>query len=146
MTIKHKIMVVDDDEVLRTMMKQLLESSGFICEIARDGLEALKIASEYNPDLVILDVSMPNLDGYETCRMLREKDKNMEIPIIFLSAKAELEDRIYGFKMGADDYVTKPFSYDELHARIKSSLRKLDRLKTEKRKTDTLKKKLKKSV
>lgn len=144
MTTKHKIMVVDDDEVLRTMMKQLLEGSGFICEIARDGLEALKMASEYHPDLVILDVSMPNMDGYETCRQLRKEDIHIEIPIIFLSAKAELEDRLHGFKMGADDYVTKPFSYDELHARIKSSLRKLDRFIKEKKKNETPAKKTKK--
>ena len=134
----HRILVVDDDEVIRIMMKQLLETSEFQCDVARDGREAIKMVSESHHDLIILDVSMPNMDGFEVCRILREEEASSDIPIIFLSAKAELEDRMKGFQMGADDYVPKPFSYDELVARIKVSLRKVERLEREKRKTETL--------
>jgi diguanylate cyclase (GGDEF)-like protein len=134
----QRIMVVDDDEVIRIMMKQLIESSGFICEVAKDGKEAIKMASEYLPDLIILDVSMPQMDGFEVCRILRKEEHSQEIPILFLSAKSEHEDRIRGFEMGADDYVPKPFSYDELLARIRVSLRKAERFERERRKAQEL--------
>jgi two-component system, cell cycle response regulator len=134
----HRIMVVDDDEVIRTMMKQLIESSGFACEVARDGREAIKMVAEYLPDLIILDVSMPYMDGFEVCRILREEEYSQDIPILFLSAKTEHDDRIKGFEMGADDYVLKPFSYDELLARIKVSIRKAERFEKERKKAQEL--------
>ncbi|MDQ7822873.1 MAG: diguanylate cyclase [Candidatus Eremiobacteraeota bacterium] len=135
---QHRILVVDDDEVIRTMLIQLLESSGFLAQSARDGREALGRVSEYCPDLIILDVNMPEMDGYEVCRILRSGEEGHEIPIIFLSAKSELEDRMMGFRMGADDYVAKPFSFDELHARVKVSLKKMERLDKERKRLKIL--------
>jgi two-component system, cell cycle response regulator len=135
---QYKILVVDDDEVIRTMMQHLLETSDFRCDVAKDGPEAIRMVAEKHPDLIILDVSMPTMDGFEVCRILRGEEKSSDIPILFLSAKVELEDRMKGFQMGADDYIPKPFSYDELVARIKVSLRKMERLEREKRKSESL--------
>jgi len=135
---KHTILVVDDDEVIRIMMQQLLSCSNFSVEVASDGVQAINMVSEAPPDLIILDVSMPKMDGFEVCRQLRADEGARDIPIIFLSAKSELEDKVRGFEMGADDYVPKPFSYDELLARIKVSLRKGERLERERKKAETL--------
>lgn len=134
----HKIMVVDDDDVILNMMKQLLEAAGFICNTAQDGKIAIKMVSESIPDLIILDVAMPEMDGLEVCEILRKEETTREIPIIFLSAQTELEDRMRGFEKGADDYVPKPFSFDELHARIKVALRKTERLERERRRVEAL--------
>ncbi len=135
---KHTILVVDDDEIIRVMMKQLLECSNFLVEMASDGVQAITMVSEVSPDLIILDVSMPQMDGYEVCRILRNDESSRDIPIIFLSAKSELEDKVRGFEMGADDYVPKPFSYDELLARIKVTFRKAERLERERKKAEAL--------
>jgi len=137
---KHTILVVDDDEVIRIMMQQLLTNSNFSVEVANDGVQAITMVSESAPDLIILDVAMPQMDGFEVCRQLRADESSRDIPIIFLSAKSELEDRVHGFEMGADDFVPKPFSYDELLARIKVSLRKVERLERERKKADSLEK------
>lgn len=103
----HRILVVDDDPHIRDVICFALEKAGMATEIARNGSEALKLAELRNPDLVVLDVGMPELDGLEVCRRLR---RNSEVPILFLSARSDEIDRILGLEMGGDDYVTKPFS------------------------------------
>ena len=134
----HRIMIVDDDDVIVTMLKQLLEASGFSCETAQDGKTAIKMIAEGLPELIILDVMMPEMDGFEVCEALRKEESTREIPIIFLSAQTEIENRMRGFETGADDYVLKPFSFDELLARIKVALRKTERLERERKKVESL--------
>ena len=115
-----KILVVDDDKDIRKIIRIYLEQQGYEIIEAEDGLEALeKIDDSY--DLVILDVMMPNLDGIETCRKIRE---NYIMPVIFLTAKSEEMDKVEGFSVGADDYVSKPFTPLELIARVRSHLRR----------------------
>lgn len=117
----HRILVVDDDPHIRDVICFALEKAGMATEIARNGSEALKLAELRNPDLVVLDVGMPELDGLEVCRRLR---RNSEVPILFLSARSDEIDRILGLEMGGDDYVTKPFSPRELVARVNVILRR----------------------
>lgn len=118
---KGKILVVDDEASIRQIVEARLTMSGFIVETAEDGEDALKVFSQSTFDLVVLDVMMPKLDGLQLCKMLRHK---YDTPIIMLTAKGEIPDRINALEMGADDYLTKPFSPRELEARIKAVLRR----------------------
>lgn len=118
---KGKILVVDDEASIRQIVEARLTMSGFIVETAEDGEDALKVFSQSTFDLVVLDVMMPKLDGLQLCKMLRRK---YDTPIIMLTAKGEIPDRINALEMGADDYLTKPFSPRELEARIKAVLRR----------------------
>ena len=118
------ILVVDDEAHLVSLVKAYLEQSNYRVVTARNGREALFVAREEKPDLIVLDLMMPELDGNEFMRVHR-KERNT--PIIMLTAKVEESDRILGLEMGADDYVTKPFSPRELVARVKVVLRRLDR-------------------
>ena len=118
---KSNILVVDDDKEIVGAIAKLLSLEGFSVEKAYDGLEAVRILREKDIQLIILDIMMPRLDGLSATIKIRE-EKN--IPIILLSAKAEDSDKIIGLSMGADDYVTKPFSPSELIARVKSQLRR----------------------
>lgn len=117
----HRILVVDDDPHIREVICFSLEESGLTTRTACNGIEALKSIASDPPDLVVLDVGMPELDGLEVCRELR---KTSDIPILFLSAKDEEIDRILGLEMGGDDYVKKPFSPRELKARLKAILKR----------------------
>lgn len=117
-----KIMVVDDDVNIRALVRAMLQDKGYeTCE-AKDGREALQIISSENPDLAIIDLMMPNMDGFELCTKLRKyyEDK----PILMLTAKTELIHKVKGFKAGADDYLTKPFEGDELLMRVQALLRR----------------------
>lgn len=116
------ILVVDDEERLVSLVKAYLEQEGFRVVTARDGRQALFVAREEKPDLIILDLMMPELDGYEFMRVHR---KERETPIIMLTAKVEDGDKVLGLELGADDYVTKPFSPRELMARVRAVLRRL---------------------
>ncbi len=117
-----KIMIVDDDPNIRELVSALLKNGGFDACEAKDGIEALqKLASE-NPDLTVIDLMMPNMDGYELCRKLRKYYENL--PILMLTAKAELPSKVKGFEAGADDYLTKPFEGDELLLRVRALLRR----------------------
>jgi two-component system, OmpR family, response regulator len=116
------ILVVDDDAHLRDVVQYALEKEGFKVELARDGAEGLARAEKGNIDLCLLDIMMPELDGLEVCRRLRAKGN---LPIIFLSSKAEEVDRIVGLELGGDDYLPKPFSPRELVARVRAVLRRL---------------------
>jgi DNA-binding response OmpR family regulator len=117
-----KIMIVDDDSNIRELALALLQNNGFeVCEAA-DGREALQQISVDNPDLAIIDIMMPNMDGFELCRHLRSYYENM--PVLMLTAKGELASKVKGFGLGADDYLTKPFEGDELVVRVQALLRR----------------------
>lgn len=118
------VLVVDDEKDLLDLVRYHLEKSGLKCLDASDGESALTLAREHTPDLMVLDLMLPGLDGLEVCRMLRKDPKTANIAIIMLTAKAEEVDRIVGLEMGADDYMVKPFSPRELVARVKAVLRR----------------------
>lgn len=114
-----KIMVIDDDATLLNLLQQSLGKAGYEVITATNGLDGLQKMYEEHPDLIILDVMMPRMDGWETCRRIREMS---QVPIIMLTAKDEEADKIKGFEYGVDDYVTKPFSFAELTARVTAVL------------------------
>jgi len=130
-----KILVVEDDRNLLDTLKYNLDKEGYNTVAAVDGAEALDIARLEKPDLIILDIMLPKLSGFEVCRILR---KEMPIPILMLTAKDEEVDKVVGLEIGADDYMTKPFSMRELLARLGAMLRRAEMLKqqlTSERKT-----------
>jgi len=116
-----RVLLVDDEPHILQFLEMGLEGEGYQVRTAPDGMTAVTTASEFQPHVVVLDVMMPGLDGFETCKML--KKKNTDIAVIMLTAKDEIEDRVKGLKLGADDYLIKPFSFDELLARIEARLR-----------------------
>lgn len=118
-----KILVVDDEKPISDIIKFNLVKEGFNVEVAYDGDEALKLVYQYQPDLILLDVMLPKLDGFQVCRKVRE---SFSIPIIMLTAKEEEVDKVLGLELGADDYITKPFGMRELIARVKANLRRMD--------------------
>ena len=119
------ILIVDDEKNIVDIIAFNLKKEGYEVLKAMDGLEGVRLALEMNPDLILLDIMMPKMDGYEACKKIREK-KNT--PIIMLTARAEEVDKVLGLELGADDYVTKPFGIRELMARVKANLRKMDAL------------------
>ncbi len=121
----QKILIVDDEKEIRDLIEIYLKSEGYETLKAADGEEALKILSMEEPDLIILDVMMPKMNGIDACLKIREE---RQMPIIMLSAKSEDVDKILGLNMGADDYLTKPFNPLELIARVKSQLRRFYKL------------------
>ena len=118
-----KILVVDDEASIVTMLAYNLKKEGYDVVTAEDGEVALEKIESENPDLLLLDIMMPKMDGYEVCRKIREKSN---VPIIMLTARADEVDKVVGLEMGADDYVTKPFGNRELIARVKANLRRSD--------------------
>lgn len=130
-----RILVVDDDPHIREVVTFALENAGYETEVAADGMAAIETFATYAPDLVVLDVMMPELDGIEVCRRLRADHST---PIFFLTSRGEELDRVLGLEMGADDYITKPFSPRELVARIKAMLRRIDFEKAPDENTETL--------
>ena len=121
---KHTVLVIDDAKDLIELVRFNLEKSGFDVLGAIDGHSGLEIARQHAPDIILLDLMMPGMDGLEVCRHLREDSRTRQIPIIMLTARAEEADRIVGLELGADDYITKPFSPRELVARVKAILRR----------------------
>jgi DNA-binding response OmpR family regulator len=119
-----KILVVDDKQELRTLLKQYLTQEGFAIFTARDGQEALFTARHEKPDLIILDIMMPGMSGYD---FLRIYNREASTPVILLTAKIEENDKVLGLELGADDYVTKPFSMRELTARVRAVLRRAEK-------------------
>ncbi|MBD5542571.1 MAG: response regulator transcription factor [Lachnospiraceae bacterium] len=117
------ILIADDDRELLKMLKSFFEIRKYSVITAENGAEALKMA-ERNPDIILLDVNMPHMDGMEVCRLIRDK---VSCPILFLTARAEEQDRVNGLMFGGDDYILKPFSLKELEARIRSHLRREER-------------------
>ncbi len=118
----QRVLVVDDEQSIVTLLKYNLEQSGYVVEVAQDGEEALQKGKETKPDLIVLDVMLPKKDGIEVCKTIRS-DKN-QVPILMLTAKDDEFDRVLGLELGADDYMTKPFSPREVVARVKAILRR----------------------
>lgn len=118
-----KILVIEDDNTLLEVLHYTLEKEGYTVAMAQDGEQALEIARQAKPDLIVLDIMLPKLNGLDVCRILR---KEMTVPIIMLTAKSDEVDKIVGLEIGADDYITKPFSMRELLARIRAMLRRLE--------------------
>lgn len=122
-----KILIVEDEQDILQLVKHYLEKEGFRPVTAMSGLEALKKVKEDKPDLVVLDLMLPEMDGLEVCKRLRSVPDTAMLPILMLTAKAEESDTVVGLELGADDYVTKPFSPKTLVARVKALLRRVER-------------------
>ena len=134
-TIKNaKILVVDDERILRMVVKRQLEFQGYQVRDASSGAEALSTIEENLPDVIVSDVMMPEMDGLEFCRRVRSSKEGQLVPFIFLSSKGELDDRIVGLSMGADDYLIKPFEVRELLAKIEAQLERSRRISKEMKK------------
>ena len=125
--ISKKVLVVDDEEAIRQLVGDVLERENFMVVSCADTEEGYKKVIKSQPDLVILDVKMPRIGGIELCRLLRENPQTQHIPIIMLTVESSETDKVIGLEVGADDYITKPFSNKELIARVKSLLRRIGR-------------------
>ncbi|MDD5253272.1 MAG: response regulator transcription factor [Candidatus Omnitrophica bacterium] len=121
---KEKILIVEDEKDIIKMLEYNLKKEGFKVIAARDGEDALDLALREYPDLILLDLMLPGIDGLEVCKTLKKESKTSSIPIIMLTAKSQESDKVVGLELGADDYITKPFSPRELIARIKAVLRR----------------------
>ena len=115
-----KILIVEDEEMIARLIRIGLEKAGYSCECVYDGKAAADLLEEKRYDLILLDIMLPEIDGYELLEYIRE----FEIPVIFITAKSSLEDKVKGLRAGADDYITKPFELAELTARVESVLRR----------------------
>ena len=122
----RKVLVVDDDPEIVDMTRMILESGGYRVVAARSGQEAIHSAGEHLPDLILLDINMPGMDGWETLRILKVDEMTRSIPVAMFSIKLELRDKVQGLKQGALDYITKPFSYDGILERVRRIFEKLD--------------------
>lgn len=118
------ILVIDDDELVSRTLQRTLKVYGHTVMVAGSGTEGLQLARRHRPDLFILDIMMPGTDGYQVCRQIRGDPLLQELPVLFLTAKAKDEDKIEGFRAGADDYLSKPFNMEELQLRVKAILRR----------------------
>ena len=121
---KEKILIVEDEKDIIKMLEYNLKKEGFKVIDARDGEDALDLAVREYPDLILLDLMLPGIDGLDVCKTLKKESKTSSIPIIMLTAKSQESDKVVGLELGADDYITKPFSPRELIARIKAVLRR----------------------
>ena len=119
---KPKILIVDDTPTNLRILEEVLEEDYFI-SVAQSGVQALSVTEKFVPDLILLDVNMPGIDGFETCRKLKSQEDTLNIPVIFITARAEPEDIIQGFKEGGVDYITKPFNHSEVLARVQTHLK-----------------------
>ncbi|MFA6358297.1 MAG: response regulator [Candidatus Omnitrophota bacterium] len=121
---KEKILIVEDEKDIIKMIEYNLKKEGFRVIDARDGEDALDLAGREHPDLILLDLMLPGMDGLEVCKTLKKESKTISIPIIMLTAKSQETDKVVGLELGADDYITKPFSPRELIARIRAVMRR----------------------
>lgn len=117
-----KVLIVDDEKAIVDILKYNLQKNEFETAEAYDGAEALRLARETDPDIILLDIMLPYMDGFEVCKALRDDGNN--VPIIMLTAREDETDKVFGLEIGADDYITKPFAIEELLARIRAALRK----------------------
>jgi two-component system copper resistance phosphate regulon response regulator CusR len=117
-----KILIVEDEQKTGDYLKQGLSEAGFVADLARDGVDGLHLALSDDYDLMVLDVMLPKLDGWQVLREVRQKGKHL--PVLFLTARDEVEDRVKGLEFGADDYLVKPFAFSELLARVRALLRR----------------------
>ncbi len=125
---EDKVLIVEDEPTLLETLEYNLTRQGYQVSTAADGLTALEVARRERPDLIVLDLMLPGIDGYEVCRILR---REMSVPILMLTARADEVDKIVGLEVGADDYLTKPFSMRELMARVKALLRRVRLIREE---------------
>jgi two-component system phosphate regulon response regulator PhoB len=125
MPLLPQVLLVEDEEALSTLVQYNLEKEGYVVRLARDGEEALMLAEEQAPDLVLLDWMLPKIAGIEVCRRLRARHETRNVPIIMLTARGDESDRIRGLDTGADDYIAKPFSMVELMARLRAVMRRI---------------------
>ncbi|PID57389.1 hypothetical protein CSB45_07650 [candidate division KSB3 bacterium] len=124
----QRILIADDDEKVLDLLQSSLQKSGYEVALATNGVDALELAKKENPDLILADVAMPEMDGFELCRHVRENSAIEHIPYIFLTAKSELHDKVKGLNLGADDYISKPFHITEVTARINAILQRVTQL------------------
>ena len=117
-----RILVVDDDPILQTILDNLLQQAGYTVKVAPSGEQGLAMWSAFQPDLIVLDVLMPGMDGFELCRQIRAESSGQLVPFLFLSSQTDLDNRLEGHSSGADDYITKPFERQELLAKIERQL------------------------
>src|SRR5438477_3280073 len=127
----ERVLIVDDDPDIQRLVSYNLHQAGFQVATASTGRTALETVQKQPPDLIILDLMLPDVDGMEVCRTLRQRDNSRRIPIIMLTARSEEIDRVVGFELGADDYVMKPFSPRELVLRVKSIFRRMKNERTD---------------
>ncbi len=125
MTQKKKVLIVEDEKQIRESLQDFFNLQGYDVEGAATGDEGLKMGLSESPDLIVLDIMLPGMHGYDVCRRLRQEGYNK--PVLFLTAKGEEVDKLTGFDVGGDDYVTKPFSLLELHARVRALLRRVEK-------------------
>ena len=118
----NKVLIVDDERAIVDILKYNLEKNGMTAVCAYDGGEGLRLARESDPDVILLDVMLPEMDGFEVCRTLRAEGNN--VPIIMITAREEETDKVFGLELGADDYITKPFSMREVVARVRTNMRR----------------------
>lgn len=130
---EKKVLVVDDERPIVDILKINLQKEGYVVFEAYDGEEAVNRAMTVNPDIILLDVMLPKLDGFSVCKKIREKSS---VPILMLTAREEELDKVLGLELGADDYITKPFSIRELMARIKANMRRTESVLEEKKETE----------
>ncbi|MGD9579890.1 MAG: response regulator transcription factor [Vampirovibrionia bacterium] len=117
-----KILIVDDEKDIVETLKFILESEGYDCVVAYDGEEALSLAKNVNPDLIVLDVMLPKINGYKVCRLLKFDSKYKHIPILMVTARTQAEDKIIGEETGANEYITKPFDIETITTLVKQYL------------------------
>jgi len=122
----EKILLVEDEEGIRELIQLYLNNKGYKVIQAENGDQALEILTTANPLLILLDIEMPGIDGFDVCRKIRQ---NSDVPIIFVSSRRDVMDKLKCFELGGDDYITKPFNFDELEARVNANLRRYKRLK-----------------
>jgi len=127
MTEKHSILIIDDDPLIRRIVTRTLDAKGYKVSEARSGAEGLELAFQDPPDLILLDLMMPGMDGFAVCTALRQNPATTNIPILMLTALDQTDSKVRGLKTGADDYITKPFNIEELETRIQAHLRRSER-------------------
>ena len=125
---KISILLIEDDRDMRELVSGHLEHSGFDVQKAEDGIKGQALALQFSPDLILLDLMLPSVDGLTLCQRLRRDERTSNIPILMITALGGLKDKVTGFNSGADDYITKPFDLEELHVRIKALLRRSNRV------------------
>src|SRR5512135_1329288 len=124
---KTRLLVVEDDVDIANMLKIYFGGMGFDVDLAHRGSDALEKTKHALPQLIVLDIMLPDIDGYEVCRSLRTSTRTSHIPVIFLTQKDERSDRLQGLELGADDYITKPFDIEELKLRVQGAIRRSER-------------------
>ena len=124
---KISILLIEDDRDMRELIAGHLEHAGFDVQKAEDGIKGQALALQYSPDLILLDLMLPNVDGLTLCQRLRRDERTLNIPILMITALGGIKDKVTGFNSGADDYITKPFDLEELYVRIKALLRRTNR-------------------